>query len=136
MIQASIYGRLGRDPEQRITANGNAMAFASMAVDVSQKNGDRDSEWIKVVAFGKQADELMRHQKGDLLAVMGPMSRDRWTGKDGQERATWSVIANALMSARTVRPGGGSKRSDPGAAGTARPSSRGGHAPLDDEIPF
>ncbi len=36
--------------------------------------------WLGVIAFGKQADALAKHQKGDLVSVAGNMQINQWTG--------------------------------------------------------
>ena len=51
--------------------------------------------------------------------------------RDGQERASWWLTAEAIVSARTVRPGGGSKRAEP--TKTA-PTADG--APFNDPLPW
>jgi len=40
MIQASIDGRFGRDPQQRQTKNGNNMVMCSIAVDATPSNSE------------------------------------------------------------------------------------------------
>jgi single-stranded DNA-binding protein len=59
-----------------------------------------------VVAFGKQADALAGHVKGDLVSVAGAMQVNQWTGKDGGTQQGYQVVADSVISARTVRPGG------------------------------
>ena len=55
MIAASIYGRLGRDPETRHTIAGEEMATASLAVDATPFNAeDRETIWSNVLAFGRR----------------------------------------------------------------------------------
>jgi single-stranded DNA-binding protein len=56
-------------------------------------------------AFGKQADAL-GHVKGDLVSVAGAMQVNQWTGKDGGTQQGYQVVADSVISARTVRPGG------------------------------
>ncbi len=108
MLQAAIHGRLGRDPETRTTTTGKAMATCSVAVDVTANNAEADETvWIRLVAFGRLADQLARHKKGDLLSASGRLVLTRWTGRDSQERTGWEMVAGDLVSARTVRPGGG-----------------------------
>jgi len=105
MIRASIYGRLGADAVARNTRAGKAMATATMAVNVARPGSDsEDTEWVSLVAFGATGDTLLRHQKGDLVAVMGQLTRSRFTGRDGQERSGWSLTAESIVSARTTRP--------------------------------
>ena len=106
MIRCAIYGRLGADPIERQTLAGNAMTTASLAVDVNRPGETEEIEWFSIIAFGKAADELTHHAKGDLLAAMGQLTRARFTGRDGVERVGWSLAVEAIISARTVRPGG------------------------------
>jgi single-stranded DNA-binding protein len=35
--------------------------------------------WLGVIAFGKQADALAKHSKGDLVSVAGNMQLNHWT---------------------------------------------------------
>ncbi len=125
MIRASAYGRLGGDPVERETRNGNAMVTASLAMNVARANADEDTAWFSLAAFGKTSETLLRHQKGDLLAAMGPLTRRAYTDRNGVDREGWALTCEQIVSARTVRPGGARKRKD-----TADDPT------LDDEIPF
>ena len=109
MIQASIYGRLGGDPIERQTRNGNSMTTVSIAVNAARHGADEETVWFSVAAFGRTGETLLRHAKGDLVAAMGTLHRTRFTGRDGVEREGWSLTAETVISGRTVRPGGGSK---------------------------
>jgi single stranded DNA-binding protein len=107
--QIAAYGRLGRDPEQRTSQSGNPWATASIAVSLG--DGDDDAtQWFSVVAFGKVAEVLCRHNKGDLVSVSGRLKLNRWRGQDGGEREQLQIIADTVISAKTVRPAGGRKR--------------------------
>ena len=134
MIRASIYGRLGADPVERETRNGKAMVTVSLAVSAGRPDADEETVWFSLAAFGRAAETLARHAKGDLLAAMGPLHRTRFTGRDGQEREGWSLTVESVVSARTVRPGGARKR-----AGTAKAAPAGASAgngtPFNDPIP-
>ncbi len=146
MIVASVYGRLGADPVERETRKGKPMVTASVAVNAGRADADEETVWFSLVGFGRTAETLARHQKGDLLAAMGALHRTRFTGRDGQEREGWSLTVESIMSARTVRPSGGRKRGrcdaglvagddhhDAGAAATTSPNDG---APFDDPLPF
>ena len=107
MMQAAVHGRLGRDPETRTTRNGKEMAFASIAVDVTPFGADQEETlWMNVTAFGKSAEFLSRHQKGDLVSLSGKVSMNRWTAANGAEREQLQIVVDSLVSARSVRPGG------------------------------
>ncbi len=134
MIRASIYGRLGADPVERETKNGKAMVTVSLAVSAGRPDADEETVWFSLAAFGRAAETLARHAKGDLLAAMGPLHRTRFTGRDGQERQGWSLTVESVVSARTVRPGGGRKRAE-----AAKPAPidapAGNGTPFNDPIP-
>lgn len=106
--QISAYGRLVADVQSRTTNNGNTMAFTRMAVTLpcqKAENGEA-TFWLAVTAFGRQAQALARHQKGDLVSVAGNMQVNQWTGNDGGTQTGYQVIADSVISARTARPSG------------------------------
>lgn len=99
----AAYGRLGNDPRAIETKSGKPMTVATLAVDVGE--ADAPPLWLGIVAFGKLADELLKHHKGDMLSASGRLQVRQYTGSDGAQREQWQVVADALVSARTVRPG-------------------------------
>lgn len=105
--QVALYGRLGDAPIERTSQAGNLWATASLAVDLSDGRQDAPPvQWFGVVAFGRQAESLIRHGKGDLIGVSGRLQLSVWTDEDGNQRTKLQVIADTILSARTVRPGG------------------------------
>lgn len=128
-MQAAIHGRLGKDPQPIATKTGTPMASASVAVDVSA----RDQEavlWVRITAFGRTAEDLLRHQKGDMVSAAGRLELQRWTSNDGTQREQWQMVADALVSARTVRPRGGKPRTE------SRGPARAEAVPFDDRLDF
>lgn len=106
--QIAAYGRLVADPQTKTTSKGTNMAMTRMAVSLpcSASQDGQETLWLGVLAFGKQADALAKHQKGDLVSVAGTMQINQWTADDGSPRQGWQVIADSVVSARTARPGG------------------------------
>jgi len=96
-----IYGRLGRASEQRTTAAGKAMTTGTMVVDLG-RDGEVP-EWFSLVAFGTISEVLAKHDKGDMVAVSGRLTKSAWTGRDGVQRTGLSVLVDSIQSARTVR---------------------------------
>ena len=135
MIRASVYGRLGGDPVERETRTGKEMVTVSLAVNAGRPDADEETQWFNLIAFGRAAKDLARHTKGDLVGCMGQLTKNRYTAHNGQEREGWSLNVDAIVSARTVRPGGGRK---PAAAAKPAPAgvSAGNGAPFDDPIPW
>lgn len=136
----SSYGRLVADVQTRTTDKGNQMAMGRLAVSLpchSAESGEA-TFWLGIIAFGKVAETLARHEKGDLISVVGTLQMNQWTGQDKTTQTGYQVVADSVISARTVRPKGG-KKSTPPQAGT-QPTPPGGHSDpqqfSDDEIPF
>ncbi|MBB6853126.1 single-stranded DNA-binding protein, partial [Escherichia coli] len=94
--QISAYGRLVDEPQVKQTSKGTSMTLARMAVSVPCHNADdgQATLWLAVTAFGRQADALAKHHKGDLVSVAGNMQVNQWTGQNGETRQGWQVIAD------------------------------------------
>lgn len=137
----AIYGRLGRDPYAIETKSGKPMTTATVAVEIS-RDGEGSPLWLGILAFGRVAEDLLRHRKGDLVSAFGKLQRHTWKTNDGEEREQLQIVAESVISARTTRPGkvGNSKPADaPEVADSGRPADaapeRGGEI-ADEEIPF
>lgn len=122
MIQASLSGRLGKDPRMIETKTGTPMVAAPVVVDVSSYKGEA-AVWVSVTAFGKGAEILGTHAKGDTIAASGRLELSHWTQDDGVQRESWTLIADHIHSARTARQGG--RSGGKGATVASRRASRG-----------
>lgn len=107
--QIAAYGRLGSDPVQRQSQSGNPWATSSLAVQIAEGD-DAPPQWFQLVAFGRTAETLAKHAKGDLVSVSGRLQLNRWRDREGQDREGLQIVAETVLSARSVRPGGGRKR--------------------------
>ena len=87
------------------------MTVASLAVTIEARADGESSEatqWLNLMAFGRVADDLARHGKGELVSVAGRLQLSRYTNREtGEAREGWQVVLDSLVSARTVRPKGG-----------------------------
>ena len=120
-VQIAVYGRLARDPVEIQTKTGTAMAASTLAVNVPDREQETGEStlWLSVVAFGKLADQLRKHRKGDLLSASGRLELDHY-----QDKEQWKCLCDNLVSARTVRPGS-----------TATRRKQSTRPPADDELP-
>ena len=66
---------------------------------------------MKVLAFHRVADQLLRHSKGELISLSGRIQQTRWL-RDGEEKTNLQIIADSVVSSKTVRPGGGRKKQE------------------------
>ena len=95
MNKVIITGRLTRDPESRMTQGNMEVARFSLAAqnDFTNKNGERDVEFINCVAFGMPASTINKYcRKGGLIGVQGRIRNSNYTAQDGSKRYTTDVI--------------------------------------------
>ncbi|EEJ7164126.1 single-stranded DNA-binding protein [Salmonella enterica subsp. enterica] len=114
--QIAAYGRIAADIQTKTTSNDKSMAFTRIAVALPCRTAENGEAvmWLGVTAFGKQADALAKHQKGDLVSVSGQLQINQWTGQDGGTHSGYALVADSVISARTVRPGGGKSQQKSG----------------------
>lgn len=91
-----LMGNLTRDPELRVTANGNSICKLGLATSrvYTTKDGERREEttFVDIDAFGKQADVINKYfRKGRPIMVEGRLKLDQWES-DGQKRSKLSVV--------------------------------------------
>ena len=92
-----LLGNLTRDPETRVTANGNTICKLGMAVSrvYSTREGERKEEttFVDIDAFGKQAEVITKYmRKGRPLMVEGRLKLDQWETNEGQKRSKLGVV--------------------------------------------
>jgi len=81
MFQATLVGRLGKDPETRATSKGTIIA--SVGVATEQGYGDnRTTEWVTCKVWGKSGSAFAEHaRKGATMAFAGKVEIERWESK-------------------------------------------------------
>ena len=94
-----LVGNLGRDPEIRYTASQMAIANLSVATTERRKKGDSwedETQWHRVVAFGKTAEFLSEYAtKGSTVVVEGRITYGSYE-KDGEKRYTTEIVAEKV----------------------------------------
>lgn len=108
-----LIGNLGRDPETRYTADGNT-AICTVTLATSRRYKDsqgqlqEETEWHRVVMFGRQAEVAGTYlHKGSSVYIEGRLRTRKYTGKDGIERYATEIISET-MQFLGGRPNGGS----------------------------
>ncbi len=100
MNKVIVIGRLTRDPELRHTPNGTPTCNITVAVDrpVLDQNGQRQADFIPVVAWNKQAENITKYLvKGRLVAVDGRIQTRNYDDKDGKRVYVTEVVANNVQ---------------------------------------
>lgn len=129
-----LIGRLTRDPEVRMFANGGKVAKFGFAVNNRRKNsqtGQFEDEpvFLDVESFnrgesGRQADLVEQHlRKGSQVFIEGHLQLDQWTSQDGQKRSRLKIVVDNFQF---LEPRGDGPRGGGGGMGSG---SMGGGAP-------
>lgn len=133
-----LIGHLGRDPELRYTPGGSAVTSVSLATSEfwKDKEGDRQerTEWHRVVFFDRLAEVVDQYLcKGSNIYVKGKLRTRKWTDKDGVEKYTTEILANAMQMLGGKRKGGDAPDGEiPGEI----PTGEATETELDADIPF
>lgn len=92
-----LMGRLTRDPELRRTQSGIAVASFALAVerDFKSENGERETDFIDIVAWRNTAEFVSRYfTKGRMAVVSGRLQIRSYTDRDGNKRKASEVVAD------------------------------------------
>lgn len=109
--KVTLIGHLGHDPELSHTAHGDPMVQMSLATSEVWKDkntGDKKeaTEWHRIALYRKLAETASQYlKKGSLVYIEGRLQTRKWTGQDGVERYTTSIIADD-MRMLGARPSG------------------------------
>ena len=142
-------GNLGKDPEVRYTASGEAICNFSIACTETWKDkqtGEKKelTEWVRISFFGKIAEICGQYlKKGSQVYVEGSLRTRKWTDKEGQERYTTEIRGDqmTMLGSRQgmgAPAGGGAYDSEPTDYAPAPPKNKPKPSfdDLGDDIPF
>lgn len=122
--KATIIGNLGRDPDIKHTQA--SVPVASFSVATSERWKDKatgewqeKTEWHRVVAWDRVAEQAAKLVKGQQVYVEGRIETRKYTGRDGVEKTTTEIRADRIIAL-------GPKQAAPEAAAPAS----------DDDMPF
>lgn len=94
MKQIILIGNLVRDPEMRTTQSGVSVCTFTVAVNGRKQE---DANFFRVSAWRQLGENCNRFlAKGHKVAVMGVISLQTYTDKDGHQRASMEVNAQEV----------------------------------------
>jgi single-strand DNA-binding protein len=97
MINGTIIGNVGNQPELRDTPNGHKVAVFSLAVNNRRRN---TTTWFKIEAWNGLGEKVVMPyvQKGDPVAVtIQDVNLETWNAKeDGEARGIMVVTADKI----------------------------------------
>jgi len=126
-----LIGRLTRDPELRYVPSGQPVASFTLAVDrpFTNQAGERETDFIDVVAWRKLADQVAQHlTKGRLVAVEGRLQIRSYETQEGQKRKVAEVVADSVRFL--------DRKAAPVAAGAVAAADEGEEFGAADDVPF
>lgn len=127
-----LVGRLGSDPELRVTPSGHSVTDLRLAVKrVRAQAGQPDTDWIDVVAWSKSAEFAANYlKKGYLVGVDGRIQVDEWQSQSGEKRRSVKVVADSIQNLQprdrdggSSYSGGGQSQASPAPAQSPGPSA-------------
>lgn len=126
-----LVGNLGKEPEMRITPNGQSVTTLSVATNRRYSNNGgqpvNETTWFRVTVWGKQAETCNQFlHKGSKVLIEGRLTPDPDTGGPRVWESNGKHGASYEMTASTVRFLSGREEGEEGEAA----------AVVDNDIPF
>jgi len=137
--KAIIIGNLGKDPEVRYSASGDAIANFSLATSESWKDkntGEKkeQTEWHRCVAYGKLGEIVGQYlRKGSTAYIEGSIHTRKWQDKDGQDRYSTEIKLSSLQMLGSKQEG---QQSQPARQAPKPVASSASFDDLGDDCPF
>jgi len=97
-----ILGFLGQDPELKHLPNGTPVVNVSVATtktwnDKTTKEKKSETEWHRIVMFGKRAEIVNQHlSKGSQAYFEGELRTRSWEDSEGNKRYSTEIIADTF----------------------------------------
>lgn len=98
--RAVLVGRLTKDPEFRTTPNGVNVATFTLAVNrtFTNANGEREADFINVVVFRNQAENVNNYlSKGQLAGVDGRIQSRSYENQEGRRIFVTEIVADSVQ---------------------------------------
>lgn len=104
-----LVGRTTREIELKYTNNDLAYANLTLAVDrnFKNKNGEREADFINIVIWRQQAENLANWaKKGTLLGITGRIQTRNYENQQGQHVYVTEVVADnfQILEKRGAQP--------------------------------
>ncbi|PTK69106.1 single-stranded DNA-binding protein [Staphylococcus haemolyticus] len=95
-----LVGRLTKDPEFRTTQSDVSVATFTLAVNrpFTNAQGEREADFINVVVFRKQAENVNNYlRKGNLAGVDGRIQSRSYENQEGRRVFVTEVVADNVQ---------------------------------------
>ena len=133
-----LVGNLGKDPDMRYTAGGDAVANLSIATSESwndNQTGEKKekTEWHRVVFFRRIAEVCGEYlKKGSSVYIEGSLRTRDWEDDQGNKKYTTEIIGREMQMLGGRRSEDNMDQSPQMNSSSPQPEE----GLIDDEIPF
>ena len=77
---------------------GRRPSAFSLATNRRRANGQEETEWHNIVAFGKLGESCARHlRKGRLIYVAGRLQTREWEDEEGRRHSRAEIVAREVI---------------------------------------
>lgn len=95
MTTISIRGNTTAPVELRYTQSGKAVGSVTVAENIG-KDDQKRTNFHRVTLWGELAEHAANLDKGTSVIVIGRLDEKSYTDRDGNERKSWDVTADAF----------------------------------------
>lgn len=103
--KVNLVGRVGRDPEIRVTPGGTRIANFSLATSESWKNKntgefETKTEWHRIVVMNDSFVDLVDKNitKGSRVEIEGQIKSRKYKDKFGEEKTIYEIFVGKFNS--------------------------------------
>ena len=142
MNRITLIGNLCNEPTSRTTQSGITCTTFTVAVNrrnrSSAAEGQPEADLFRVTAWRGLGEICTKYlAKGRKVAVVGPVSLNTFTGKDGANHATLEVTADDVEFLSSRSDGPATATVDTGAAPAGEKKAPSKYVEVEDEdLPF
>jgi len=98
-LDTGLVGWLAGPPELHVSKSGVSYLRARMSVRpyVAKNQPKPEPTYFDLTAFGSLAENVVRDlHEADRVVVSGRVESSTWIGRDGRERSSLGIVANAI----------------------------------------
>ena len=140
--QAQLIGRLGKDPELRVTQAGLSVATLTLATTEKwkdSKSGETKeaTEWHRVTLYSKLAEIAEKYLvKGSLVFIQGKIQTRKYTDKQGVEKYSTEIhgLELKMLSGKSETESKPALHTGGGVGGSSGNTTN--LSDIDDDLPF
>ena len=134
MNVVTLMGRLGKDPEMRMTQNGTNVC--NMSIATNRMDRERTTDWHKIVVWGKAAEVAGKYlSKGSQVCVTGSIQYRSFENRDGKMISVTEIHCNQISLVGSAQDS--PAQSEPRNSGQRRPPPKPAEEySNDNDVPF